>query len=148
MASAPHVEKNMRFFSVEQANRSLVLVQRIVEDVVREYGQLVELEELIETAEQNDRCDLLEKARQRLVKTVDTIQSCLEELDQIGVELRDFSRGIASFPSLYEGREIRLSWRCGEQSVSHWHEPDAAFACRQPISILDAPKALTSEAPR
>ena len=129
--------KNRKFFTVAQANRSLVLLQRIVGEVVREYNTLLELEEQIEQAEQVGSVLMIENSRQRLVATVDNLQGCLEELDQLGVELRDFSRGIVDFPAEHEGRTIRLCWLLGESDVSHWHERDAGFACRQPIALLD-----------
>ena len=136
MDVVPCSDGNGRVFTLEQANRSLVLLQRIVGEVVREYGQLMELEERIESAEQANQPLQLEQARQRLVTTVDNLQTCLEELDQIGVELRDFARGIVDFPCLHEGKLISLSWLYGEEDVSHWHERHASFACRQPIELL------------
>jgi len=117
----PRSDRDSKWFTLEQANRSLVLLQRIVGEMVREYGQLLER---------------LEEARQQLVTTVDNLQTCLEELDQIGVELRDFSRGIVDFPSRDQGRPISLSWLYGEEAVSHWYERHASFACRQPIELL------------
>ena len=132
-----HSERDKKFFTLAQANRSLVLLQRIVGEVVLEYGRLLELEELIESAEQSSRPDRLEHARQKLVTTVDNLQTCLEELDQIGVELRDFSRGIVDFLCEHQGRTISLCWLYGEDEVSHWHEQHASFACRQPVSLLE-----------
>ena len=136
----PHDEKDRKFFSLEQANRSLVLLQRIVGEEVREYGRLLELEELIESAERSNRPSQLEQARQKLVTTVDNLQTCLEELDQMGVELRDFSRGIVDFPCKHQGRTISLCWLYGEDEVTHWHEQHAGFACRQPVSLLEYKK--------
>ncbi|MBN1942183.1 MAG: DUF2203 domain-containing protein [Phycisphaerae bacterium] len=136
MDIVPRGEEDGRVFTLEQANRSLVLLQRIVGEVVREYGELLELEERIESAEQADQPYQLEQARQKLVTTVDNLQTCLEELDQIGVELRDFARGIVEFPCRHEDRLISLSWLYGEEEVSHWHERHAGFACRQPIELL------------
>ena len=132
-----HSDGDNRYFTLEQANRSLILLQRIVGEVVQEYGELLELEEMIESAEQTGEPHKLERARQKLVMTVDNLQTCLEELDQIGVELRDFSRGIVDFPCRHEGRIISLCWLYGEQSVSHWHERHASFACRQPVELLE-----------
>jgi hypothetical protein len=136
MDVVPRSDGNGRVFTLEQANRSLVLLQRIVGEVVREYAELIELEERIESAEQTHQPHQLEQARQKLVTTVDNLQTCLEELDQIGVELRDFARGIVDFPCMYEGRLISLSWLYGEEEVSHWHERHASFACRQPVELL------------
>jgi hypothetical protein len=137
MDIVPHSEGDTKVFTLEQANRSLVLLQRIVGEVVREYGELLELEERIESAEQSNRPAQLELARKRLVTTVDNLQSCLEELDQLGVELRDFARGIVDFPCEHEGRVISLSWLYGEEEVRHWHERHASFACRQPVELLN-----------
>lgn len=137
MDAAPRNEKERRFFTVDQANRSLVLLQRIVGEITEEYEKLLDLEDMIESAERSGTPGQLERARQQLVDTVDTLQTCLEELDQIGVELRDFSRGIIDFPCLHKGQRISLCWLLGEMKVSHWHEPQAAFATRQPISLLN-----------
>lgn len=139
MDLAPCSDEGMRYFTVAQANRSLVLVRRIVEDVVREYGLLIELEELIDAAESSGRYEALETARQKLVTTVDTLQTCLEELEQLGVELKDFARGIVDFPAHAQGRPIRLCWMRGEDQISHWHEAGAGFACRQPVALLSRP---------
>jgi len=136
MEVAPRSEGEIKYFSLEQADRSLVLLRRIVGEAVEEYGVLLELEEMIESAEQSGHHGQLEIARKRLVDTVDNLQNCLEELDQMGVDLRDFSRGIVDFPYMHEGRAISLCWLLGEQHVSHWHEREAGFACRQPISLL------------
>ncbi len=138
----PHSEGNKKLFTLEQANSSLVLLRRIVAEIMQEYGKLLELEEIIDSAEKTDSYSRLESARQSLVQSVDVLQTCLDELDQIGVELRDFSRGIVDFPYLHKGRVISLCWLFGEAKVSHWHERDAGFACRQPVSLLKSPRIL------
>ena len=135
---------DVKYFSLEQANRSLVLLRQIVGEVVEEYAVLLETEEMIESAEQSGHHGQLETARKRLVDTVDNLQNCLEELDQMGVDLRDFSRGIVDFPYMHGGRTISLCWLLGEQHVSHWHERNAGFACRQPISLLTNKGVLVS----
>ena len=136
MEVAPRSKGDVKYFSLEQADRSLVLLRRIVGEVVEEYAVLLEMEEMIESAEQSGHRGQLETARKRLVDTVDNLQSCLEELDQMGVELQDFSRGIVDFPYMHEDRPVSLCWLLGESHVSHWHEREAGFACRQPISLL------------
>lgn len=127
-----------RLFTVDQANRSLVLLQRIVGEVVTEYARLMELEEWIDAAEKSGSATQLERAREQLVITVDVLQNCLEELDQVGVELRDFSRGIVDFPAEAEGRSISLCWMHGESEVSYWHEADEGFASRKSVIELPA----------
>ena len=125
-----------KYFTVSQARRSLVLLQRIVGEVIKEYGHLLELEELIEVAGRGGGDARLEKFRRRLVVSVDNLQGCLEELELVGVELKDFTRGIVDFPARHEGREIRLCWMFGERDIRYWHEIDAGFAGRRPVAEL------------
>lgn len=124
-----------RLFTVAEADRSLVLVERIVEDVIFEYARAAELQEAVEAAASRyDRN--ADDLGERMLRAVDALHACLEELDCVGVELCDWSRGIVDFPSLAAGREVRLCWRYGESGVKHWHEIDGGCAGRRPLRTL------------
>ena len=58
------------------------------------------------------------------------------ELEQLGVELKDYYTGLIDFPCWMDGREVYLCWRLGEPDVAHWHEVTEGFAGRQ--TLLDA----------
>lgn len=38
------------------------------------------------------------------------------------------------FPSRYQERTILLCWKLGEESIRFWHEVDAGYAGRQPVT--------------
>ena len=58
----------------------------------------------------------------------------MAELDGIGVQLKDFDRGLVDFPSLREGRVVLLCWQLGEgDELEWWHDMDAGFAGRTPL---------------
>jgi len=58
----------------------------------------------------------------------------IAELDVIGVQLKDFDRGLVDFPSLREGRVVLLCWQLGEgDELEWWHDMDAGFAGRTPL---------------
>src|SRR5262249_31078339 len=57
-----------------------------------------------------------------------------QELQNLGVELKDYFTGLLDFLSIWDGREVYLCWRLGEPSVAYWHELDAGFAGRQRIT--------------
>jgi hypothetical protein len=118
-------------FTVDRADRALVLVRRIVSDVVDGYRRLMDLQEEIEIA----RADSAERqrAQEELAHLVIRLQTCLEELEDVGVELRDFSRGVVDFPCLIDGRVAYLCWELGEPTVAYWHELGEGFAERQPV---------------
>jgi hypothetical protein len=58
----------------------------------------------------------------------------IAELDVIGVQLKDFDRGLVDFPSLREGRVVLLCWQLGEgDQLEWWHDMDAGFSGRTPL---------------
>jgi hypothetical protein len=130
--------RDMQQFTVEQANRTLPLVRRIVEDIVREHRRwqdaIVELD-LLATASRADQPDpravALEREIQAIAREIDAFQ---EELSKLGIQLKDRRIGLIDFPSRLEGRRVLLCWRLGEPSVQFWHDEDAGYASRQPLS--------------
>ena len=50
-----------------------------------------------------------------------------------GIILRSVEHVLVDFPSLRDGRTIRLCCLVGEASITHWHETDAGFVGRQPL---------------
>lgn len=125
-----------RVFSLGEANRSLVLVRRIVTDVIFEYSRMIELQEQLETAEEQGTVEQSDRARMDLIRSAGRLRSCLNELDEVGVELKDWALGVVDFPSFAAGREICLCWQYGQERVEYWHEVDAGFAARLPIASL------------
>jgi hypothetical protein len=61
------------------------------------------------------------------------INSRLNALRELGVEVKDPATGLIDFPSLREGRTVYLCWRLGEPAIDYWHELDAGFGGRQPL---------------
>jgi hypothetical protein len=58
----------------------------------------------------------------------------MTELEGLGVQLKDFERGLVDFPSLREGRVVLLCWQMGEgDELEWWHDVDAGFAGRTPL---------------
>ncbi len=128
------------FFTLEEANSSLVLVRRIVADVVGHYDRLVEIHETVEALETAGRLGQVEDARDELVDSADKIRICLEELEDVGVELCDWELGIVDFPAMADGREVRLCWRSDEPRVTHWHELDSCHLGRYEVATLRGAK--------
>jgi len=58
----------------------------------------------------------------------------MSELDSLGVQLKDFERGLVDFPSLRDGKVVLLCWQMGEgDELEWWHDVDAGFAGRTPL---------------
>jgi hypothetical protein len=66
-----------------------------------------------------------------LEAAVSELRARLDELQHIGVELKDIDMGLLDFPCLHDGRVVDLCWMVSEPAIAHWHERDAGFAGRQ-----------------
>ena len=58
----------------------------------------------------------------------------MSELEDLGVQLKDFDRGLVDFPSLRDGRVVLLCWQLGEgDELEWWHDMEAGFGGRTPL---------------
>jgi len=127
----------MQLYTVDRANRTLPLVRRIVEDIVREHQRwqdaVARLDLLVAT--NTDTVDIrvaaLERDVQVIARDIDAFQGELEALD---IQLKDRRIGLVDFPTELDGRRVLLCWRLGEPAVQYWHDEDAGYAGRRPLS--------------
>ena len=124
--------RSPRRFTLDQANKSLPLVGRIVADVVRIHEEISELQQQLELAKSGQQKPL----QDRLQKSLEHLQDYVDELTEVGCELKDYRIGLIDFIGRHEGHDVCLCWKLGEASISHWHELQAGFVGRQPIAKL------------
>jgi hypothetical protein len=56
------------------------------------------------------------------------------ELHELGVQLKDYTRGLIDFPAMRDGRVVLLCWQLDEgDEIEWWHEVEDGFAGRQPL---------------
>lgn len=137
-----------RYFTVEEANQTLPLVKAVVGDIVRQYQEIQQRKERlsrIRPPQKKPRAtggtlydEEVRQIEEELEKEVARLQEYVLELHALGVELKDFNKGLVDFPAKQDGREIYLCWFLGEHEVSHWHELDAGFAGRQSLLATSA----------
>jgi hypothetical protein len=127
----------MRVFTVEQANRTLPLVRRIVEDVVAQHRKwretILEIDLVASTARSDDPPDRSVELEQRALAFARELDGYQRELAELGIQLKDPRLGLVDFPAELDGRQILLCWHLGEPEVRFWHEVDAGYAGRRPL---------------
>lgn len=138
MGEAENLDK--QYFTVDQANRMLPLVSAIVSDLVDQYRDLCERRDRLELirARGNESRPLyreeLDEMGRQLERDVERLKELVQELEQLGVEFKDPNMGLVDFLTSIDGRDAYLCWKLGEPEVQYWHELDAGFRGRQPLS--------------
>lgn len=125
-----------RLFTVEQANATLPLVSRIVQDIVTDYRrwqEQVQRYELAAAGAGTTESEEQTMLRQRVDELAQRINGYLAELEPIGCVFKGFDLGLVDFPARLNGRDIFLCWKHGESEVAHWHETDAGYENRQEL---------------
>jgi hypothetical protein len=127
-----------KLFTLAEANRTLPLVRRIVQDVTSVYPAWKDLVAQYEVIAAQSRPDWGESPEQLALKAqIDDvarkINGYLLELEHVGCEFKGFDEGLVDFHGKLDEREILWCWKLGEERIAHWHELDAGFAGRQPI---------------
>lgn len=63
------------------------------------------------------------------------VAQCVEELNALGVQVKDLDEGLVDFPAWNGDEEVLLCWRLGEDEVAFWHEAHEGFAGRKSLPI-------------
>lgn len=123
----------VRRFTLDMANKALPLVKRIVADIVQAHATVSGCREMMErTTAAKD----VKSVQKELDLAVARLEELVDELSNVGVEMKDYERGLVDFIGRHEGRDVYLCWKLGEERITHWHELNAGFAGRKPISLL------------
>ncbi len=124
-----------KHFSLDEANRALPYVRRIVEDVRKVYRAAAAVQRKLEYPLPDQDVRDVEQAYE---KCMTRLRQLVDELETVGVELKDYDRGLIDFPAWYEGREVYLCWKLGEPEINAWHEIEDGFAGRQSTELLES----------
>ena len=127
-----------RIFTLEEAERTLPLLRRILTDLRAEYlvwqDALADYE-LLTGGARSDRGETEELlgARRAVTESADRISAYLGEIEAIGCLFKGFDAGLVDFYTLREDRLVFLCWRVDEAHTPHWHDIDTGYAGRQPV---------------
>lgn len=130
-----------RIFSLDEAERTLPLVRRIVVDLQNEYAlwrAAVGEFELVSAGSRGDETVPPEvaAAEKEVATLAERVAALLDEFEQIGCIAKGIEAGLVDFYALRDDRLVFLCWRLGEERITHWHEIDTGVDGRLPIDHL------------
>ncbi len=124
----------MKLFTVAEANELLPTIIPKLEFVQRLYVRIEEMREASRAAAAASDFGGGMAGGTGYVNTLYQIGKLTTELHELGIELKDHTRGLIDFPSMRGDRVVLLCWRLGEgENIEWWHETDAGFAGRRPL---------------
>ena len=138
------IQKPAKLFTVEEANQMLPLIRAIASDLVALSAEVMERRHRLDfLTEGRDLSagdvygDELAEVEKDLERDTKKLQEYVDELRELGVESKG-PEGLVDFPAIIEGRQAYLCWKLGEPEVLYWHEVDAGFEERQPLTAETA----------
>ena len=125
----------MKLFTLEEANSLLPSVRRIVKSIQKSHRRVasfnVKSRHAAEGAESGGGG--MPEGQQYAELLVD-LSTHTEELESLGIQIKDYRQGLIDFPSMRDGRVVLLCWKADEgDEVEWWHDVEAGFAGRQPL---------------
>jgi hypothetical protein len=129
-----------RTFTPDEANAALADVRPLAEQMVEAKRALDEAQEQSDDAARSisgngggippaELAALHEQLEQRTTE----LAAIVDELHELGVQVKDLDSGLVDFPSRRDGEQVLLCWRLGEDEVAFWHGLEDGFAGRQPL---------------
>ena len=121
----------MKIFTIEEANGLLPSVRGIVSRIQTAHRAISKYRKAAQkAAEAADRGGGISHGP-AYAEHMFSLAAASTELEVLGVQLKDFERGLVDFPSLRDGRVVLLCWQLGEgDQLEWWHDVDAGFAGR------------------
>ena len=137
--------KTLKRFTLDEANAMLPLVRSIVSDIREVFrtvtGRRTDLHRLLRKGARTAGQlydDEVAESRADLQEEYDQIWRYREELESLGVFLRQPEEGWIEFPASMVGREAFFSWRLGEEQIQFWREADAPWSSRKALLSMDS----------
>jgi hypothetical protein len=136
-------EAKVKLVTIDEANALLPQVRLSLKSLREQRTVILRTEAQIEIEEMtaSDSKGQLSPAGQAAVtKLMETFhyqthqfEAKLDELFQLGANLKDLDSGLVDFYSRRDGEVIFLCWKEGEDEITHWHSLQGGFKSRQPL---------------
>lgn len=124
----------MKLFTVNEANELLPHVRTKLKNIQTLYARLAVYRESAAAAAVAAEFGGGMQGGSHYVKALYEIGKITTEFHELGIQLKDYARGLIDFPCMLDGRVVLLCWQIGDaDEIEWWHEVEAGFAGRQPL---------------
>lgn len=125
-----------RNFTLFEANETLDLIRPLMDEVQAIREKIMSTQPEAWSAIEKSVGNGGSRALSQMVVDFEKLDALVHRILDTGVLIKDVNIGLLDFPALKDGREVYLCWQYGEGEIAYWHEIEAGFAGRQPISTF------------
>jgi hypothetical protein len=125
----------MKVFTLDEANSFIPQVRPLLEGMAAAHAEVVAFREQARAASAGADCGGGGVAgASNYVGGLCRLGEMSARINDMGIQIKDYSRGLIDFPCLRDGRVVLLCWQLGdEDEITWWHEIEGGFAGRQPL---------------
>jgi hypothetical protein len=131
----------MKLFSLDEAQSLLPILESLLRRAIDAKASAGLVEAELQMLSQSIflsggmLVDVASVARKRLTQrtSVQQAQDAIQEIDSIGVQVKDLDKGLLDFPCQLGEQVVLLCWQLGETRIDYWHTMEAGFQGRQPL---------------
>lgn len=132
----------MKTFTLDEAQLMLPTIEALLKQAMEAKAAAESVEEELQDVARKiylaggTMVNVPEVQKQKLALTglVQRAKDALQEMDAIGVQVKDLNVGLLDFPAYLDGEIVLLCWKLGEEKIEYWHEMEAGFRGRQPVA--------------
>jgi len=123
----------VRLFTIDEANALLPTVRKLLQKLDSERARLSRLSPGARAAAAVASDGGGTPGGHEYAVVLVAFVEAMQEIGGLGIEIKDFERGLCDFPHMRDGRVVYLCWLKGEDAIEWWHDIEAGFAGRQPL---------------
>lgn len=131
----------MRTFSLDEAQTLIPVLESLLKRAIQAKESAEAVEQEMQQLSQRIFLNggmlvaVAQVARRRAERdvAVQQVKDTLQEIDAIGVQVKDIEKGLLDFPCRIGEETVLLCWKMGETEIQYWHTVESGFGGRQPI---------------
>jgi hypothetical protein len=130
----PEEDQEFRVFTLIEARSLIPTLRRLLARMARARDRLLDLRVEIDLAREQARYGGGSPVGPLYLRYMLQFTEAIQEVQELGVQVKDIRNGLIDFPYEYEGRIVFLCWKPDEDEIRWWHETDAGFAGRKMLT--------------
>ena len=122
-----------KLFTVAEANALLPEIMPMMATLLEKRAKVMVQRQ--ETGDLLDdlRVDVGGAVLSELVQEFGEIERLIDTIQNYGCVVKDINVGLLDFPAEWQGRQVLLCWRYGEETIAYYHDLHEGFNGRSPL---------------